>query len=97
MANWQTKRRPHDGTGSSQKYPDSTLIACHYLRLVFKLPFRQTQGFIDSLLTEISYTEFTYPDYSLLSKRLSKLGFKTPRFNKTLSYKIVRKSLIDNK
>ncbi|WP_114783420.1 transposase [Vibrio tetraodonis] len=79
MANWQTEQRLYDGTGSSPKYPDSTLIACHYLRLVFKLPFRQTQGFIDSLLTGMGYTEFTCPDYSLLSKRQSKLGFKTPR------------------
>ena len=83
MANWQTEQRLYDGTGSSPKYPDSTLIACHYLRLVFKLPLRQTQGFIDSLLKEMGYTTFSCPDYSCLSKRLSKLGFKTPTFKKT--------------
>ncbi len=83
IKNWQTEQRLYDGTGSSPKYPDSTLIACHYLRLVFKLPLRQTQGFIDSLLKEMGHTEFTCPDYSSLSKRLSKLGFKTPRFKST--------------
>ena len=83
MANWQTEQRLYDGTGSSPKYPDSTVIACHYLRLVFKLPLRQTQGFIDSLLKEMGYTTFSCPDYSCLSKRLSKLGFKTPTFKKT--------------
>jgi len=38
IENWQTEQRAYDGTGSSPKYPDSTLMACHYLRLVFKQP-----------------------------------------------------------
>ena len=83
IENWQTKQRAYDGTGSSPKYPDSTLMACHYLRLVFKQPLRQTQGFIDSLLKEIGHTNLSCPDFSCLSKRLSKLGLKTPRFKKT--------------
>ena len=83
MKNWQSDQRTYDGTGSSPKYPDSTLIACHYLRLVFKQPLRQTQGFIDSLLKEMGYTELRCPDYSSLSKRLSTLGFKTPAFKFT--------------
>ena len=82
IENWQTKQRAYDGTGSSPKYPDSTLMACHYLRLVFKQPLRQTQGFIDSLLKEIGHTNLSCPDFSCLSKRLSKLGLKTPRFKK---------------
>ncbi|MFA0141325.1 hypothetical protein FCV44_02665 [Vibrio kanaloae] len=38
MENWQNVERVYDGDGSSPKYPDSTIIACHYLRLVFKQP-----------------------------------------------------------
>nr|WP_305840418.1 hypothetical protein [Photobacterium leiognathi] len=38
MENWQTEQRSYDGTGSSPKYPDSALMACHYLRIVFKQP-----------------------------------------------------------
>ena len=53
MDNWQCEQRTYDRTGSSQKYLDSTIIACHYLRLIFKQPLRQTQGFIDSLLTQM--------------------------------------------
>ena len=83
IENWQTEQRSYDGTGSSPKYPDSTLMACHYLRLVFKQPLRQTQGFIDSLLKEMGHTNLSSPDFSCLSKRLSKLGFKTPKFKKT--------------
>ena len=40
IKNWQSEQRTYDGTGSSPQYPDSTLIACHYLRLVFKQPLR---------------------------------------------------------
>ncbi|WP_286293887.1 IS5 family transposase [Vibrio apostichopi] len=58
-------------------------MACHYLRLVFKQPLRQTQGFIDSLLKEMGHTNLSCPDFSCLSKRLSKLGLKAPRFKKT--------------
>ena len=29
IENWQTEQRSYDGTGSSPKYPDSTLKACH--------------------------------------------------------------------
>ncbi|WP_318479865.1 transposase [Photobacterium leiognathi] len=49
-------------------------MACHYLRLIFKQPFHQTQGFIDSLLKEMGHTNLSCPDFSCLSKRLSKLG-----------------------
>ncbi len=44
---------------------------------------RQPQGFIDSLLKEMGYTNFSCPDFSCLSKRLSKLGAKAPKFKKT--------------
>ncbi|MFA0079647.1 transposase [Vibrio artabrorum] len=83
MDNWQSEQRTYDGTGSSPKFPDSTIITCHYLRLIFKQPLRQTQGFIDSLLKEMGHTELVCPDYSSLSKRLSQLSFKTPAFKFT--------------
>ncbi|MEH6531500.1 MAG: transposase [Photobacterium frigidiphilum] len=31
--NWQYNERVYDSTGSSVKYPDSTIEACHYIRL----------------------------------------------------------------
>lgn len=83
MDDWQSEQRIYDGTGSSPKYPDSTIMACHYLRLIFKLPLRQTQGFVDSILKKMGYLDFTCPDYSSLSKRLSLLGIKTPKFKST--------------
>lgn len=68
IENWQTEQRSYDGTGSSSKYPDNTLMACHYLRLVFKQPLRQTQGFIDSLLKEMGHTNLSCPDFCVSIK-----------------------------
>ncbi|WP_220783832.1 transposase [Shewanella sairae] len=48
MESWQYDMRDYDGTGSTVKYPDSTIEACHYIRMVFKLPLRQAQGFIEN-------------------------------------------------
>ena len=83
---WQNNERTYDGTGSTVKYPNSTIEACHYLRLVFKLPLRQAQGFITNLLSLLGRADLQCPDYTLLSKRLYSLGFETPKFkdsNKT--------------
>ncbi|MEZ8107118.1 transposase [Vibrio cortegadensis] len=80
--NWQYDERVYDGTGSSVKYPDSTIEACYYIRLVYKLPLRQAQGLIESLLTKLGMTRLQCPDYTLLSKRLKQLNFTAPRFRK---------------
>ena len=80
LNNWQFDERSYDGTGSSVKYPNSTIEACHHLRMVFKLPLRQTQGFIDNLLLLFGRPHLRCPDYTLLSKRLNTLGNTTPRF-----------------
>ena len=82
LACWQDDYRTHDGTGSSVKYPNSTIEACYYLRMVFKFPLRQTQGFIENILEMLRLETLQCPDYTLLSKRLSQLGFKTPKFKK---------------
>jgi len=80
LESWQDDVRIYDGTGSTAKYPNSTIEACHYLRMVFKLPLRQTQGFIENILEMFSTDNLQCPDYTLLSKRLCQLGFDTPKF-----------------
>ncbi|MEC6798951.1 transposase [Photobacterium sp. S4TG1] len=50
--------------------------------MVFKFPLRQTQGFIENILEMLGLEILQCPDYMLLSKRLSQLGFKTPKFKK---------------
>ncbi|MGF1878937.1 IS5 family transposase [Photobacterium frigidiphilum] len=82
ISNWQHDTRVYDGTGSSVKYPDSTIEACHYIRLVYKLPLRQAQGFIENLLMKLGMGNLQCPDYTLLSKRLKLLNLTAPRFRK---------------
>ena len=79
---WQEDKRIYDGTGSTIKYPNSTIEACYYLRMVFKFPLRQTQGFIENILEMLGQKNLQCPDYTLLSKRLSQLGFDTPKFKR---------------
>ncbi|WP_232584252.1 transposase [Photobacterium carnosum] len=64
------------------KYPNSTIDTCHYLIIVFKFPLRQTQRFIENILEMLGLDTLQCPDYTLLSKRLNQLGFKTPKFKK---------------
>ena len=71
--NWHCKQRIYDGTGSSKCYTDDAIIACHEIRQVFKLPLRQTQGFINSLF-RIMYLPIQCPDYTTLSRRLKSSG-----------------------
>lgn len=91
LKSWQEDKRIYDGTGSTVKYPDSTIEVCHSLRMVFKLPLRQTQGFIENILEMLGCKNLQCPDYTLLSRRLSRLGLKTPRFkqNEGFDKKIV--------
>jgi len=79
---WYEPDRNYDGTGSPRKYSDFAIITCHEIRKVFKLPLRQTEGFINSLF-EMNGLSITCPSYSRLSERLKGLGLKTPRYKKT--------------
>ena len=44
--------RHYDGTGSTVDYSDFAIITCHEIRMVYKLPLRQTQGLINSILNQ---------------------------------------------
>ena len=78
---WIEKERVYDGTGTPKKFSDFAIIICHEIRQVYKLPLRQTQGFINSLF-KLKQLPILCPDYSCLSKRLAKLDIKMPRYKK---------------
>lgn len=77
--NWYEANQTYDGTGAPKVYSDFALIVCHEIRQVYRLPLRQTEGFINSLFKLFDVT-LTCPDYSTLSKRLSLLKIKVPRY-----------------
>lgn len=79
--NWYFDERIYDGTGSTKYYTDAAIISCHEIRQVYKLPLRQTEGFINSLF-KIMKLEISCPDYTTLSKRLKELKIKSPRYTK---------------
>lgn len=82
IANWYPKERIYDGTGSPVKFTDFAIITCHEVRQVYKLPLRQAEGFINSIFA-MKNLPITCPDFSCLSKRLSTLNIKSPRYKKT--------------
>ena len=79
---WYEKDRVYNGTGTPKKFSDFSILICHEIRQVFHLPLRQTQGFIDSIFSA-RQLDLVAPDYSCLSKRLSILNIKTPRYKET--------------
>ena len=58
-------------------YP--TILVCHEIRQVYRLPLRQTEGFINSLFA-LKNLSIVCPNYSCLSKRLALLNIKVPRY-----------------
>lgn len=82
ISGWYELDRVYDGTGAPRLYTDFAIITCHEIRLVYKLPLRQCQGFIDSLFYLMNIP-LSYPDFSVLSKRLCELGIEVPRYKKT--------------
>ena len=79
---WYEKDTKYDGTGRPKVFSDFAIIICHEIRQVYRLPLRQCQGFIDSLF-EIGNIPLKAPDYTCLSKRLSSLNIKSPRYKRT--------------
>ena len=63
--------------GRPQLYSDLAIQCCLTLKMVFKLPLRATQGFVESLL-QLLGLPLCAPDYSLLCKRQKTMTLKLP-------------------
>jgi len=68
--------------GRPKEYSELALETCLFLRLVFSLPLRQTEGFARSLV-QLMHLELDTPDFSTLSKRSINLQLST--FAQTLT------------
>jgi len=78
---WYEEDQTNIGDGAARKYTDFAILTCHEIRQVYRLPLRQTEGFINSLF-ETMGLEIQCPSFSTLSKRLAKLGIKCPQYTK---------------
>ena len=64
--------------GASPTYCDTAIQACLSIKILFRLPLRQTQGFVQSVLGLLGL-DLPTPDYSTLSRRQSHLAVPLPR------------------
>ncbi|MEO9778953.1 MAG: IS5 family transposase [Sedimentitalea sp.] len=63
---WSSPRRKT--RGGQERYTDLAIEICLTLRVVFRLPLRQTQGFMRSIV-KLMGLDLVVPDYSTLSRR----------------------------
>ena len=69
-------------TGKSQRgaqleYSDVCIEACCIIRKVYRLPYRQTQGLLSSII-QLSGLELKIPDYTLICRRSNTLKIELP-------------------
>jgi len=60
--------------GGRYVYPDVFMRLLGYMRMLFHLPYRQTEGFLKALRRFDSRLQV--PDYSTIERRVNKLGIK---------------------
>lgn len=80
IAQWYEPERVNDGTGVPKLYSDFAILVCHEIRMVYRLPLRQCQGFIDSMFRRMGL-QISCPDYTVLSTRLKALNIKSPKYS----------------
>lgn len=73
LAEWGGElAKANDGkVGEPYHYPESFFRLMAFVRLIFHLPYRQTEGFITFLSKHID--GLTVPDYSTINRRINKL------------------------
>ena len=72
------KPKPSGLRGAPHKYSDLAIETALALRLVFHLPLRQTEGFLNSLF-EMMDLDLPAPDHTTLSRRSKQLNVKLRR------------------
>lgn len=65
--------------GGNKLYSDLTIILCLQFRQLFKIPLRQTQGLVASLL-RLMQLALSTPNYSTLSRRTASLNVEIPQY-----------------
>jgi hypothetical protein len=74
--------------GRQPKYSDACIEMCLCIKVLFKLGFRQTQGFIESLLSLGNY-DLTVPNFSDICKRSKRVKVKEKKSRKVYAGKTI--------
>ena len=69
--------------GAPRRYADTAIMMCLILRYVFSLPYRQTEGFMQSIFS-LMKVSLPVPSYSYLCKRAANLGLELPNLKRYL-------------
>jgi hypothetical protein len=77
IATWWLTMDKSGKPGASQTYSDRAVETCLALRLLLKLPLRQCQGLVHSLM-QMASLSLPVPDYSTLSRRQKHLPVSLP-------------------
>ena len=70
---------PSGRPGGPRKFSDVSIMTALMLRLVFRLPLRQTEGFLRSVLA-LMRTDLEAPDHTTLSRRSQHLDLHSIAF-----------------
>ena len=81
IKDWHPKKIPGK-PGRPKEYSELAIECCLMLRQVYKLPLRQTEGFLKSLITLMGL-DIKAPDYSCISKR--SIGLKLKKLIDTIT------------
>ena len=79
---WYEKDTVNDGTGKPKQYREKSIELSYSLKLAFKQPLRQTEGFINSIF-RMTGLNIKCPDYSTLSRRRAESKLKIPKYKKS--------------
>ena len=69
---------PNGKPGRQQRFSDSAIQICLMVKVLFRLPLRQTTGLVASLL-ELAGLDWDVPDFSTLSLRMKALEIDLPK------------------
>ncbi len=61
-----------------RSYSDSVIEMCWAIRVLYRFPFRATQGFLESLFNSLGYKNWVIPDYTTICRRGKSLSLKLP-------------------
>ena len=76
---WYEEDALNTGHGAAHVYSDYVITLCAEIRKVFKLPLRQSEGFINAVF-RMKGVSVACPDFSTQSRRCSSLDIKVPRY-----------------
>jgi hypothetical protein len=86
IASW--KPAPTERRGAQRKFSDHAIETALTLRLIFRLPLRQAEGFLRSILSLMS-VDLEAPDHTTLSRRSQHLNIQLARVSTKQSIHLI--------